>query len=336
MENLTVVAEQRAERLKNHKYTTPLPFDAVADSRRPASTAVAQKTTLNHTADQPNVNIHRSDNSSSSNPSQASTDPTSYLESSRGSTDAQQPVRTPKHVPLYQLIDFRVSRSRQPTSQDARPPPSDDRQLGPQHGRVPVGKQHATQRIVRDGVPHLMTRDSTVLVESVDGVALTSTWKPQANPENGFNIPETEAEEIRGIESPTETDDLNLQSEFEHYQRHYARPPPSVWHGPQNDEPETYRIGGRRRAREPEGALWTKRGWEQRTRQISPRPVNRGIDHTFVDGYSNATPVTGRDKEDSRRDWASSHGHDGLGYRAPGLPSERRTVQAAGVPSLRR
>ena len=337
------MAKDRLERFKKHKYSTPLPFDILAHPQSPATTATAQssqKSSLD------GVNGRSSDNSSSSVRSQASTNPTSTSDYSAASTDRPRSTPTAKHVPLHQLVDFRATHARQSKSQNSREPFPVRHQPPPEPlaiRRPPPADAHiqnlkplpSEQQVVREGVPHLMTRESSVMVESVDGVPLTTTLNSHTNPGNHPTLPEFEAEEIREIETPTEADDRRLEAEFERYRRHYARPPPAVWHGQPHDDTAPQRMGGRRRGHETEEALWTKDGWRTRTRQISPRPANKGADHTFVDGYSNVNgvgTVQGKGKEDGS--WpirSTSLRRGSLERRAPSFRSDK---SAAPLPTV--
>ena len=173
------------------------------------------------------------------------------------------------------------------------------------------------------------------MVETVDGVPMTTTLNSHSNPGNHPTLPEFEAEEIREIEAPTEADDLHLDAEFERYRRHYARPPPAIWHGQQHEDAAAQRMGGKRRGPEMEEALWTKDGWKTRMRQISPRPANKGADHTFVDGYSNVNgvgTVQGKGKEDGSRARSTSFGRGSLERRPLSFRSDRSAAPAPSVP----
>ncbi len=338
MDGLTQIAKQRAERFKKHKYSTPLPFDVLANPPPPAPVETTRKSTSTGASGLGRAKGHYSDNSSSSDRSNASTDPTSTSDYSPATTGRERQPVAPKHVPLDQLVDFRVSHARQSKSRGRREPLLDRQQL-PLEAPPRDQKQQPLQRIVRDGVPHLMTRESSVMVESVEGVPLTTTLNSHANPGNHPTLPEFEAEEIREIDLPTAADDLRLEAEFERYRRHYARPPPAIWHGPQYEDTAAQRMSGRRQAPETEEALWTKDGWKTRTRQISPRPANRGADHVFVDGYSDGTAaltVKGQEEEDWKRIRASSLRRGILERRAPSFRSEKSAAPAPSIPLLSR
>jgi hypothetical protein len=275
MDNLITIANQRAERTKAHRYSTPLPFDSLAK-------------TANHHADLPFGNparylpidhVDQNSSSSPSKPSRASGETNSTEPSTMSDdTEPELEVMRAKHIPMHKIIDFRVAHSYKIPKRGSS---ARTQQQLPSH---PKDHSHVApkQRVIRDGVPHLMERRSDVLVENVEGVPLTSNFYPQTNAQNDMTIPETEAEIIRSIDLPNE-EELSLEAEYDTYRKHHARAPPPIWHG--NHSVENVAA----------------MNLPYRPRQISPRPFSRGTEHTFVDGYSNHPLLTKHEDKSSQR-----------------------------------
>ena len=279
MADLTQIVKERAERMKNHKYMTPLPFDKPTATQSSVPVATAYRTPpSSNSSNYSHGDAHYSNDSSSSDASQSWRGPAPRIDAHRGFTDTQRHTNGPKHVPLHKIIDFRASRSRQQDSQSGRGRPSVEAQHESKAGGDEPKQNHSPEHVVRDGVPHTMTRHSTVMVESVEGVPLTASFKP--NPIH--TIPEIETE-MQRAERLTEMDDMRLEAEFEQYQRRFARDSPKVTMPDLGqEEVVSARLAGRGRVREVESALWTKKGWEKRMKQETPKVVNRRAAPTYV------------------------------------------------------
>lgn len=179
MENLTQIAKQRAERAKRTPYTTPLPFDGLANGQRPTSTTLESSSGAGPRVHQRHVHTlaHHSDNSSHSAQSQISSDLTSSS-SGRTSRNTYRQPSPPKHVPLYTLIDFRVSHSLHPISQGLNRPPQDisdtshaARDPNPSH---PPQKRIPHTSVAHNTVPHSHSPNQPppnppISLETVDG-----------------------------------------------------------------------------------------------------------------------------------------------------------------------
>jgi hypothetical protein len=301
MDNLINIANQRAERAKAHRYSTPLPFDSLAKGVNRDDARESIITTLYRPIDNGSYNS----SSSASKPSRASGE-TTWTDPSTMSTDTEpepEVVRA-KHIPMHKIIDFRVAHSYKiPTrGSSARPQQPAPSQPKPQ------------QRIIRDGVPHLMTRKSDTLVENVEGIPFASNFHSHKNAHNEMSIPEEEAEIIRSIDSPANDEELSLEAEYDAYRKHHARPPPPIWHG--NHSQENVRAAN----------------LPSRPRQISPRPFNRGAEHKFVDGYSNHPSQTKhQNPSDQKKSRWRQHG-----FRWRSSSAERAENSAAPAPNVPR
>lgn len=290
MDNLISIAKQRAQRTKAHRYGTPLPFDGLAISK-PRAQDTSRK--FQHQLDKSDSQ----NSSTSSRPSQASAD-TSSTEPSSTSAETRIPDPRSKHVPLHKIIEFRVSHARNPSALA-----TEVKHAAPTSLRGPeLGVDE--QRIVRDGVPHFMTRQSSVMVEAVEGVPLTSTWHSHANIQNDMTIPETEAEMIRTISLSSEDNDLSLDAEYEAYKKHYARPPPVIWHGNHGNghsATDSFARNAQLQSRSRPLTKALQSSSRTDTRQISPRPFNRGTEHAFIDpySYSNRSPPSSHPRQRS-------------------------------------
>jgi hypothetical protein len=334
MEGLTQIARKRAERAKDHRYTTPLPFDTLASRPGPVSIVSERRAPAIVNSYDSDVHRHLGANGGSSSPSQNLSE--RKMPSGESSANTQRHTSASKHIPLHTLIDFRASHSRQPgirTSEDVSRSAAYQRPR-PQHQGHP---EPPTERITHDGVPHLMTRDSTVMVESVDGVPLTATWNSSSNPGNALTIPEMEAEVIRTIERPTEADDLNLDAEFQHYQRLYARSSPTVWGGGRHGGRDAPMRIGQAGEDGSEQALWTKLAWEKRTKQTSSRPAHRAAEQISVDKYSTAAPTTEHVNHGGQREqWTSPYHPRSLHHPTASSYSETSAAPAPVIPLQRK
>ena len=199
--------------------------------------------------------------------------------------------------------------------------------------------QKPAQAQIRDGVPHLMTRESDVLVETVEGVSLTTDHDTSSSQEGSVPIPEIEARDVQNIEPPAGHYLNSLEAEFEHYNRQYSRSLPPASHASQNEGGELHSAPARPNKQDKENPFWTKKGWKERTKQLLAGPLYQPDDEPSVDGHWDPVAVGQQPREDVMGHWTAddeSKSRESIRVRSRSLHSEDSAAPAPCVPLRRK